>query len=273
MDVTLSAEQRKQIARARELVREAASILDGLDDLPGGADLVAAHRELGEHLRALEAADGPVATLRMDGGQRLRRALRPGPLGAVGADALKPYYANPRKALADAAADGRLHRVARGVYLPRPRTATDRWKPAIETAAAAVGAVAMGQPIPLMGLSAARMHKALPRALGRAWVASPRTHRPVELADGGVVSFVMRRRFDALDVETIGSELGPLTVTTVEQTILDLMRGLGAAGMENELEHVVMALADQTDPGRVHRVAREDKGGLAAFQRFLGLLA
>ncbi|GEA89796.1 hypothetical protein CCE01nite_37450 [Cellulomonas cellasea] len=273
MGVALTAEQRVRLARARELVSEAATILDELDDLPGGADLAAAHRELGEHLHALEAADGPVRTLRLAGGRRLREALQRGPLGAVDAAALKPYYANPRKALADAASDGRLHRVARGIYMPRPRTATDRWKPTIETAAAAVGAVTMGQPTPLMGMSAARMHQALPRALGRAWVASPRTHRAVELTGGGAVSFVMRRRFDALDIEKIDSELGPLTVTTVDQTILDLMRGLGAAGLENEIDNVVLALAERTDVGRLHRVVKEDKGSLAAFQRFLDLLA
>ncbi|WP_175559152.1 type IV toxin-antitoxin system AbiEi family antitoxin [Sanguibacter gelidistatuariae] len=122
-------------------------------------------------------------------------------------------------------------------------------------------------------MSAARMHNALPRAINRAWVAAPRTHRPVELSDGGAVQFATRRGLDNLDVEKISTDLGTVTVTTVEQTILDLMRGLGADGMEGEIEPVVRALADRTDLTRVLRLATEDKGSRAALDRFMNVLA
>ncbi|MGY4643672.1 type IV toxin-antitoxin system AbiEi family antitoxin domain-containing protein [Cellulomonas sp. URHB0016] len=272
MDVYLTAERREELRRARKLAFDAAAILDELGELPGANELATAQRKLAEHLRDLETVDGPVRSLRMPNDRRLREAIQRGPLGAIDASALANHYANPRKALADAAADGRLYRVARGIYMPRPRTATEQWKPTVESAAAAVGALTMAQPTPLMGMTAARMHKALPRAISRAWVASPRTHRPMELSDGGLVSFVMRRNLDALDVEMMETELGPVQVTTIEQTIVDLMRALGLGGLESERREVVLALADQTHPGRLHRLVKKDKGNNAAFKRFLDLL-
>lgn len=265
-------EQRDRICRARSLVHEAAAILDALGDLPGAQQIAAAQKTIADRLDELESGKHPHPP-RLSDPQRLRDAIRSGPLGAVDARALELDYVNPRKALADGVADGRLHRVARGIYMARPRTATDRWKPTIETAAVAVGALRMGQEIPLMGMSAARLHNALPRAINRAWLAAPRTHRPVQLCDGGVVQFVTRRGLGDLDVEKVATDLGAVTVTTVEQTILDLMRRWGADGMEGEIEPVVRALADQTDFKGVARLVVEGKGSRAALDRFMKVLA
>lgn len=265
-------EQRDRIGHARSLVHEAAAILDALGDLPGAQQIAAAQKTIADRLDELESGKHPHPP-RLGDPRRLRDAIRSGPLGAVDAKALELDYVNPRKALADGVADGRLHRVARGIYMARPRTATDRWKPTIETAAVAVGALRMGREIPLMGMSAARLHNALPRAINRAWLAAPRTHRPVQLCDGGVVQFVTRKGLDDLDVEKVATDLGSVTVTTVEQTILDLMRRWGADGMEGEIEPVVRALADQTDFKGVARLVVEGKGSRAALDRFMKVLA
>lgn len=201
---------------------------------------------------------------------RLSEALQRVPLGAVRAADLDGY-ANAHEVLADAAAAGRLHRVARGIYLPvPPREGTD-WQPTVEASAAAVGVATMRTETPLIGMSAARMHGALPRAVARAWVAAPRTHRPIAMSSGASVSFVVRR--SPLDVQRVPSELGPVLVTTVEQTILDLMRGVGIHGLDGERDDVVRGLAALTDPADVLRCAAEGRGQRAAFLRFLEVLA
>ncbi|HST81576.1 MAG TPA: hypothetical protein VLL08_07540, partial [Kineosporiaceae bacterium] len=68
---------------------------------------------------------------------------------------------------------GLLHKVAVGYYVvvPQDRAGTD-WRPTIEAAAAgiATAAVGAGSAI-LMGLSAARLHHAISRALGTGIVA------------------------------------------------------------------------------------------------------
>lgn len=270
MSGATTSHQRVALDDARRRAAALADGLDGLADLPGVADLARAQRQIAERLHDL---DHPAAPVPDRGGESLRSALRRAPLGAIDARALAGSYAQPRKVLATAARDGRLHRLSRGVYVSPPRSAPDGWRPTVETAAAVVGTVTMRRPAPLMGMSAARLHGALPRAVARAWVAAPRTHRPVELVDGGVVVFVTRRGFDDLDVEAVPSELGPLEVTSVEQTILDLLRGLGSSGLESEVTPVVHALADQTDPGRLHRLVRQGRGAEAAFQRYLELVA
>ena len=78
----------------------------------------------------------------------------------------------------------------------------------------------------VMGGSAARVHGAIPRAVGVATVAVPRQHRPLTLEGlgGGVVYFVKR------DLDRLGARQGTLDdlgrglVTTPEQTALDLVR-------------------------------------------------
>ena len=58
---------------------------------------------------------------------------------------------------------------AHGFYCEVPAAADPaRWKPTLEAAAAGIAA-AYGDRVPvLMGLTAARMHQALPRAIGQA---------------------------------------------------------------------------------------------------------
>jgi hypothetical protein len=76
----------------------------------------------------------------------------------------------------------------------------------------------------VMGVSAARLHGVIPRALATAVVAVPTRHDPIRLADRhAVVRFVVRDTA-RLDAERIDTKLGAVLVTTAEQTVLDLMK-------------------------------------------------
>ena len=74
----------------------------------------------------------------------------------------------------------------------------------------------------LWGLSAARVHGALPRALSVGYAFGAAQHRPIELtARTGRIEF-RKRDPQRLDLEFLDTELGPGLVTSVAQTILDL---------------------------------------------------
>lgn len=94
--------------------------------------------------------------------------------------------------------------------------------PSAADAAAGVAAAIYGiRNVALMGLTAARVHRAIPRALGvRGRRRSPQ-HRPITLHDGVQVIFVCRD-VERLDVRPEALELGRALVTTPEQTALDL---------------------------------------------------
>src|SRR5664279_4506617 len=85
--------------------------------------------------------------------------LRPKDAGAV--------YAHPRSQIARLVNRGRLHRLAAGYYAVVPDgLINDGWKPSLEAAGYGIGAADYGPDnCVLMGLSAARLLGALPRAL------------------------------------------------------------------------------------------------------------
>jgi predicted transcriptional regulator of viral defense system len=136
-----------------------------------------------------------------------------------------PVYAHPRTQLARLERAGLLQRLATGYFVVVPQ---DRiglpWRPDLETAAAAIAATAVGADAAVvMGVSAARMHRAIPRALAVALVAVPERRHPVQLRDrdDATVQFVQRDP-TLLDAERLITDLGGCLVTTVEQTVLDL---------------------------------------------------
>src|SRR5450756_1762068 len=110
---------------------------------------------------------------------------------------------------------GLLHKVAVGYYVvvPQERIGTD-WRPTIEATAAGVATAALGAGrAVLMGVSAARVHNVLPRALGIAIVAVPGDRRDIVLRDrDGLVHFV-ERDTDVLDAELMTTDLGQCLVT------------------------------------------------------------
>ena len=146
------------------------------------------------------------------------RTVRPADLGQV--------YAQPRVRVRDLEARGVLHRLAHGYYCAVPlEFDAGSWRPSLEAAAAGIATAVFGDRVPvLMGKSAARVHRALPRAGAQAWVAVPRAHRPVQLVDRDAVVRFVRRDVAALDATLVSTDLGQTLATTVEQTVLDLAR-------------------------------------------------
>ena len=170
-------------------------------------------------------------------------------------------YAQPRQQLARLAANGEVRHVANGYYtvVPLDQRGTG-WKPALEAVAAGIAVATYGpEDAVLMGVSAARTHGAIPRALATAVVAIPRQRPAVHLKDrDGVVVFV-KRDVGQLDAERMPTDLGRTLVTTIEQTILDLAHrpDLGKAGAD--VPAAIRALLARCD--------RELLDELAAAQR------
>lgn len=173
---------------------------------------------------------------------RRTRVLRPVDAAEV--------YAHPRPEFARLERSGALRRVAPGYYAAVP---DDRvglaWLPDLEAVALGVGvAVAGVDGAALMGLSAARVHGGLPRTIGVAVVAMAR-HRPVlRLTDRDAVVLFVRREVGGLDVQRYRLELGEGWVTTVEQTVVDLVARPDLGGMPQEAVAAVAALVPRADP-------------------------
>ena len=133
-------------------------------------------------------------------------------------------YAQPAAELARLTKAGATIKLARGFYAAVPVGKDPRsWLPSMEdiTAGIATAIYGVGQGA-LWGLSAARVHGALPRALATGYAFGPSQHRPVPLlARSGHIEF-RRRDPHRLDLEYLPTELGPGLVTSIAQTVLDL---------------------------------------------------
>ncbi|MBK5249990.1 MAG: hypothetical protein JJE50_11295 [Actinomycetales bacterium] len=183
------------------------------------------------------------------------------PMRTVKASTLE-VYAQPRRQLARLADAGRMLRLGPGIYtaVPDDRVGTG-WAPTLETAAAALSTAIYGARVPvLMGLSAARIHQAIPRAIGVALVAVPGHHRAMALPEqiGGLVRFVTRD-VGRLDAELVSTELGQTLVTTPEQTILDLTRRPDLGGLPNEAASAVQALLARADENVLASLAQDQR--------------
>lgn len=177
--------------------------------------------------------------------QLLRRGTRVlRPVDAAG------VYAHPRPEFARLERSGALRRVAPGYYAVVP---DDRvglaWLPELEAVALGVGVTVAGvDGVALMGLSAARVHGGLPRAIGIAVVAMAR-HRPVlRLTDRDAVVLFVRRDLAGLDLQRHQSELGEGWVTSLEQTVVDLAARPTLGDMPREAMAALAALAPRADP-------------------------
>ncbi len=136
---------------------------------------------------------------------------------------IETIYAHPRAELARLARSGVVRRLAPGYYalLPQERLGDLRWRPELDAAALGVAQTDYGaDAVALMGVSAARYHGAIPRAIVTAVVAVPK-QRPALISDGGRMIFV-KRDVGRLDIEHIDTQLVSGWVTTIEQTLLDL---------------------------------------------------
>ncbi|OZC41698.1 hypothetical protein CH286_27100 [Rhodococcus sp. WWJCD1] len=170
-------------------------------------------------------------------------------------------YAHPRAELARLTDLGLLHRVATGFYVAVPDDQVGGgWMPGLEAAAAGIAVAAYGvDDAVVMGVSAARLHGAIPRALATAVVAVPTRHDPIRLVDRqAVVRFVVRDTA-RLDAERIDTELGPVLATTAEQAVLDLVKRPGLGDAEGEVWPAVEQLYRKCDPKVLAEIAEAQK--------------
>lgn len=177
------------------------------------------------------------------------RTLRPQQASGV--------YAQPRGEVRRLAQRGVLHRLARGYYVvvPQDQTGTG-WMPALEAAAAGIATADFGPGNAIvMGVSAARLHGALPRAIGTAVVAVPAQRNTVAMIDRTATVRFVKRDVARLDAERVRTELGPTLVTTAEQTILDLARRPSLGGVEDEVPGAVRILLARADSALLDELA------------------
>jgi predicted transcriptional regulator of viral defense system len=170
-------------------------------------------------------------------------------------------YANPGKEFARLATRGFLHKVATGYYAVVPPRATDRtWLPSLEAVAYGIPAADYGPDVVvLMGLSAARLHGAVPRGLAVATVAVEKYRPNLKLTDRPAGIVFVRRDTARLDAERLSIDLGGVLVTGVEQTLLDLAHRPERGGVPNEARTAVEALWPRADETVLHRLARAQR--------------
>ena len=180
----------------------------------------------------------------------------------------KDTYAYPGPEIARLHEHGLLHRLADGYYVVIPQDMVGRaWTPDLEASAAGIATAIYGHDaIVVMGLSAARLHGAIPRALATAIVAAPRQHRPITLTDRPAVIRFVKRHTAALDAERVRTELGPTLATTPEQTILDLAHRPSLGDSATDVPTAVTALYARADPDRLRQLAIEQRR-LASLRR------
>ncbi len=190
------------------------------------------------------------------------RLLAKAPLRTVRTRDLAAVYAHPRQRVRALEARGIVHRLAHGFYCAVPAEHDPAtWRPSIEAAAAGIASAIFGDRIPVLtGLTAARVHRALPRAVAVAQVAVPRWRRPMHLADRvGEVRFVARRVGD-LDAVLVQTDLGPALATTTEQTVLDLARS-DPRGIDVDVQESIRTLLAGADATQLETLARAQRMG------------
>lgn len=188
------------------------------------------------------------------------------PLRTVRPKDARTVYRAPRSEFARLSRAGALLRVAPGYYVVVPDDRGADWRPSVEAAAAGVAASIFGPgEAVLMGMSAARVLGAVPRALGVAVVAAPRQHRPVRLDGlGGPPVFFVKRDVARLDARSEGlGETGRGLVTTPEQTVLDLARPLKTHVSDEQVAEAIRNLAPRCDKDVLQELARDQRLGRA----------
>jgi predicted transcriptional regulator of viral defense system len=177
-------------------------------------------------------------------------------------------YAQSHKDLARLEARGLLHRIGDGFYtvVPQDRVGSS-WMPTLEGAAAGIGAAEFGPGLyALMSLTAARLHRAIPRAISTAVVAAPRKRRTLQMVDRRASVRFRARDIPALQVEMMETDLGGCLVTTPEQTVLDLAYRPNIGDLEDEATAAIQSLLPRCDRDLMAEIAASQRLG-RAFDR------
>lgn len=161
---------------------------------------------------------------------------------------------------------GALRRIATGYYavVPQDRIGDASWRPPVEEVALGIAVADYGDRAALMGLSAARYHGAVPRAHAKAWVATGVSRRAIDGGPFGQIVFVTRD-VGSLDLVRARTDLATGWVTSIEQTVLDLVRQPAWADGKFPATDAVLRLLPRCD--------EELLDDLAAAQRGRGPLA
>ncbi|MDN5855786.1 MAG: hypothetical protein L0K86_23690, partial [Actinomycetia bacterium] len=177
-------------------------------------------------------------------------------------------YSNPRAEFARLERGGALHRLAPGLFAAVPDDAIGRaWLPPLEAAALAIAQTGgRAGHAALMGISAARIHAAVPRAVGVAVVAIEHHRRTLHLTDREAEIRFVRRDLSPLDLQRHRAELGQGWVTTIEQTLLDLIARPGLGGVPDAAQEAIASLIPRADIDLLWRlgVAQRRRRALAA---------
>lgn len=184
------------------------------------------------------------------------------------------WWRNPAKELARLAAAGVVATPVHGHYVvpPPARMGDSMWRPTLEGFALAVAQRTVGAAdAALMGISAARVHGALPRAVGTAVVAMPHRHRPLRTAWGTIV--FVARDVAVVDVEATATDLTGGWVTTIEQTLLDVVARPTLGGLDElQVREIVTGLDARVDWDRVEALAMtQRRQAVAARARALAV--
>jgi hypothetical protein len=183
--------------------------------------------------------------------RRANRVVRPRDASEV--------FANPRKELARLARTGVARRLCTGYYVmvPQHRLGDTSWQPELHGAALGIAVADYGvDAVALMGLSAARLHGAIPRALAVTVVAVPKQRPALRIGDGRVL--FVERDVTRLDTERVDTEVTAGWVTTVEQTALDLAARPTVGGLpERDVAEAVGELVRRADGTLLTRLSHE----------------
>ncbi len=135
---------------------------------------------------------------------------------------LRECYANPAKELQRLSRAGVVLHLAYGYYAVVPeRCRGTAWRPPVEAVGLAIAQADYGRDrAAAMGITAARLLGAVPRALGTAVIVVPRQRRPLQTAAGRI--WFVTRQVERLDVQRVETELATGWTTTAEQTVVDL---------------------------------------------------
>jgi predicted transcriptional regulator of viral defense system len=194
---------------------------------------------------------------------QLAKQITTAPLRTFRTRDLDTIYTQPNVQLHRLVQQGAVRRVAHGLYYSVPDDKPDTWVPTVEALGAGVATALFGEQVPvLMHLTAARLHGALPRAIGQVFVAAPKQHRAVQIHDIGqrdaVVVFI-QRKVDELDALLLSTDLGDALVTTLEQTVLDLAKRPQLGGMPDECHAAIRGLFPRCDDTTLAALAREQR--------------
>ncbi len=170
-------------------------------------------------------------------------------------------YAHPRPQLARLTEAGLLHRVAHGYFVVVPQARIGRtWMPELEHAAAGIGVADFGRTgCVVVGLSAARVLRAVPRALAVASVAVPRRRHLVRLIDREANVRFLPADVDLIRATMTRTELGECLVATPEQTVLDLAHRPQAGGDPRQVEDAIRTLLRVCEPAELHAIAAQQR--------------